>query len=296
MASAVSTVGYAADSDASADVAVQVLQLVLNLYAAHDDPLALRVALKACGEWLGCSGLLNLQADDQPLDLDALEALAGRVTHCAAYGALACGSRLGDPLRRARCTALAPHLHQFADAARNALRATFFEQLQPTWVLDRRGRVRDSNSSAKAMTAPEEPLVMVDGQLAPAAPGGGAHLRRTLVDLDHETCFSWVDVHGFESTLLLRPLPAGAGIAATLLPEPPTATQLAPLLAQRLKLTPREGELAANLLTGETLSGAARAMDISRNTANEHLALLLRRVGVPDRKALFAILRRAVMQ
>jgi DNA-binding CsgD family transcriptional regulator len=286
----------AADSDPSADAAVQVLQLAVRVHVAGGDPVALRATLKACSEWLGCTGVLGLLADGHPLDPDALESLAGRVTHCAAYGTDACGGGFGDPIRRrrARCAALAPHLHEAARAARNALQAMFFDQLPPIWILDRSGRVQNSNTPAKSITGADEPLAVVDGLLVPAVPGGVAHLRHTLTDLDHETRFSWPEQHGGETTLLLRPLPGGAGIAATLLREPPTAGQLAPLLAQRLKLTLRQSDLAAHLLVGQTLSDAARAMGISRHTANEHLVGLLKRVGAPDRKALVVTLRRAV--
>ena len=198
-----------------------------------------------------------------------------------------------DALRRARCAALAPHLHEAAKASRNALQATFFDRLPPIWILDRGGRVQDSNAPAKAITAAGEPLAVAEGLLAPAVPGGGARLRRLLTDLDHETRFSWPDRHGGETTLLLRLLPAGSGIAATLLPEPAGTVELAALLVLRLKLTVRQSDHAAHLLAGQTLSDAARAMRISRNTANEHLAGLLLKVGAPDRKALLGILRRA---
>ena len=285
----------AANSDPSADAAVQVLQLTARLHAAGGDPVAWRAALTACSKWLGCTGMLDyLPADRHRLEPDALAVLAGRVTHCAGYGTGACGGGLDDPIRRARCAALASHLHEAAKAARNALQAMFFDQLPPIWILDRSGRVQDSNAPARAIATAEEPLAVADGLLAPAAPGGGARLQRTLADLDHETRFAWPDRDGRETTLLLRPLPADAGIAATLLPEPPGAGELAPLLAQRLELTLRQSVLAAHLLAGQTLSDAARAMGISRHTANEHLAGLLRRVGAQDRKALFVILRRAV--
>jgi DNA-binding CsgD family transcriptional regulator len=135
---------------------------------------------------------------------------------------------------------------------------------------------------------------VIDGLLEPTLAGGGARLRRRLSDLEHETRFSWPAPNGGETTLLLRPLPAAAGIVATLLPGPHTVEQLAPLLAQRLKLTQRQSELAAHLINGLTLSDAARAMGVSRDTANQHLASLLQRVGASGRKALLVILRQTV--
>ncbi len=278
----------------AADAAVEVLQLAARLHMARGDPVAWRVALKACSEWLGCAGVLALSADGPSFDADALEGLAGRVTHCAAYGNGACGNGPADVIRRARCAALALHLHEAAAEARNALYAMFFDQLPPIWIVDRNGCVRDCNAPAKAIVAENVLLTVADGALAPHVPGGGARLRRTLAGLDHETRFSWPNQNGSDTTLLLRPLPAGAGIAVTLLPEPPTVEQLAPMLAQNLNLTLRQSELGAHLLTGKPLSDAARAMGISRHTANEHLAGLLQRAGAPNRNALFAILRRTV--
>jgi DNA-binding CsgD family transcriptional regulator len=182
-------------------------------------------------------------------------------------------------------------LHAAADAARNALHAMFFDQLPPTWIVDRDGRVQDTNTPAKELTTAADTLAVVDGHLAPAVSGGSVRLRQTLANLDGETRFSWPDPNGGETTLLLRPLPTGAAIAATRLPEPPTAEQLAPVLAQHFNLTARQSELAALLLDGQTLIDAARAMGISRHTANEHLAALRQRVGAPTRKALLEILR-----
>ena len=292
----VPTTAPAADSatDAATNAAMQGLQLAARLHAAGTDPAAWRLALKASSEWLGCTGLLALPSDDALLDADALELLASRVSQCAVYGSCASGGGPGDPVRRARCAALAPHLHEAAAEARNALHALFFDQLPPIWIVDRRGRLHDSNAPAKAIAGACQPLAVLDGLLTPIVPGGGARLRRALAELEHETRFSWPDMHGGETMLLLRPLPAGAGIAVTLLPEPPTAGQLAALLVQRLKLTLRQSDLAAHLLTGKTLSDAARAMGISRHTACEHLDCLLHRVDAPDRKALLIILRRAV--
>ena len=286
----------AADSatDAATNAAMQGLQLAARLHAAGTDPAAWRLVLKASSEWLGCTGLLALPSDDTLLDADALELLASRVSHCAVYGNCACGGGPGDLVRRARCAALAPHLHEAAAEARNALHALFFDQLPPLWIVDRSGRLHDSNAAAKAIAAACQPLAVLDGLLTPIVPGGGARLRRALAEVDHETRFSWPDMHGGETTLLLRPLPAGAGIAVTLVPGSPTAGQLAALLVQRLKLTLRQGDLAAHLLTDKTLSDAARAMRISRHTANEHLDGLLQRVDAPDRRRLLIVLRRAV--
>lgn len=290
------TTALTADSatDAAINAAMHGLQLAARLHAAGTDPAAWRLALKAISEWLGCTGLLALPCDDILFDADALELLAGRVSHCAVCGKCACSVGSVDPIRRARCAAFAPHLHEAAAEARNALHALFFDQLPPLWIVDRSGRLHDSNAPAKAVAAACQPLAVLDGLLTPNVPGGGARLRRALAEVVHETRFSWPDMLGGETTLLLRPLPAGAGLAVTLVPGPPLAGQLAALLVQRLKLTLRQSDLAAHLLTDKTLSDAARAMGISRHTANEHLEGLLQRTDAPDRSALLIILRRAV--
>jgi DNA-binding CsgD family transcriptional regulator len=289
----------AAPPDPSPDPAVRMLQMQLRLHAVGCAPVALHAALNAWAEWLSCSGPLAESRDArlgrETVEPVLVEALAGRVTHCAMHGTCPCGGAWGDRVGRSRCAALAPHLHQAATAARNAQRAALIDLLPPTWILDRSGNVLDANAAAGAITAATDAaLTVTDGRLAPAIAGGGARLYAVLRDLDCETHFSWPDHRGDERTLLLRPLSAAeAGLAASLLPEPPTLMVLAAILGPHFKLTSRQSTLAAHLLAGWTLSDAARAMSISRQTATEHLAALLRLVGARDRKALLIALRRA---
>lgn len=282
-----------ADSDTT--TAVQVLQLTARLHAARNNAAAWRAVLEDCGEWLGCSGVWDLPHDGPTVDAGALEALAGRVSHCAICGDCADGCAPLNSVRRSRCAAFATHLHEAAAETRNAQRALLFDQLPPIWIVDRNARVVDSNASAKALAAAQAPVAVIDGMLGPDVPGGKLRLQRALATLEHETHFSWPDAHGNERTLHLRVMPGSAAIAITLIPEPPTAERLAPVLAQRLKLTLRQSELAAHLLTDKTLSAAARAMGISRHTAHEHLGALLQRLGVPDRRTLLMTLRRSVV-
>ena len=145
-----------------------------------------------------------------------------------------------------------------------------------------------------ALTRAGERFVAVDGCLAPVAPSGAALLRRALAEGSGETRVTWKNLDGREATLLLRTLPDSAGMALTLLPEPPDSARVSRILAERLDLTPRQSELAAHLFAGHTLADAARVMGISRHTANERLVQILHRVGVPDRKSLLASLRRVV--
>ena len=91
-------------------------------------------------------------------------------------------------------------------------------------------------------------------------------------------------------------MPDGLHVAVTLVPNAPSVAVPGPLLARHLDLTPRQSELAAYLVADHTLAGAARAMGISRPTANEHLAALSRQVGATDRKSLLALLRHSIKQ
>lgn len=285
--------GSATISSAAIDEAAQVLRLTADLHAARGDPAAWRVALAACRDWLGCAGVLDLPADGAAIGPDDLEAIAGRLTHCGKYAGGACGCVNVDQRARQRCIALAPHLHLAAIATRKALQSSLFDHLPPTWIVNRDGRVLDSNASAKALAHAADRFAIVDGCLVAANPGGMPPLRRTLAQLSGETQLSWVDDHG-DATLHLRLLVDGACIAATLLPEPPRGAEIAPRLARKMGLTPRQSELAAQLHVGHTLSDAARAMGISRHTANEHLVALLGRIGAPDRKAMLVMLRRVL--
>lgn len=276
--------------DPADDEAVQLLHLAARFHAARGDPAAWMSALEACRNWFSCVGALDHAADASLQGADELEALAGRVTHCATYGDGDCGCGTADALKRARCAALAPQLHEAAAAHRRALRAACFELLPPTWILDSAGRVQDANAAAKKVCAARDGLAISDGRLAPDTPGGSAMLRRAMAGLGSEGRFSWLGRDGVAANLLLRPLPGGA-VTATLLAGPLTVADMASRLAQRLALTLRQAELAAHLLAGHTLTESARAMGISRDTANEHLAALLRRTGAADRRALLVLLR-----
>ena len=249
------------------DDAVQLLQITARLHAARGNPVVWAAALRACRDWFGCSDALVLAADKRLPGPDDFDALAGRVTHCADYGGGVCGSA-EDELRRARCAALASHLHEAAIAQRRALEAALFDQLPPTWVLDRDGHVQVANAPAKAFIASGDYLSLSDGCLSPSAAGAAEKLRRTLVGLAGETRFAWPGYDGSETALLLRPLAANGAVAATLLADPISVAELAPRIGVTLAVTPRQSELAAYLLTGHLLSDAARRMGISRNTAS----------------------------
>ena len=280
-----------------ADEAEVLLRLTVQLHAARGDAVAWRSALAECRAWAHCPGALAEQAGN-PLRVsvgaDDLEALAGRITHCANYGVGACGSGVDDQKRR-RCAALAPHLHEAAIAARQALQASLFDSWPPTWIVDRSARVREANGPAKAMTYAADRFVIKGGCLATVTPGATPSLPRALAQLAADTRLSGIDGHG-EFTLLLRPLADGTSVAVTLQPEMPRAAEVAALLALQFGLTTRQSEVAAHLSAGLSLLDAARAMGISRHTANEHLVLVLRKVGVENRKQLVAELRRSVQR
>lgn len=275
-----------------ADDATELLQLAARLHAARGNPQALIEAIAACRKWFACAAAHEHPGEPRSIDARQIEALAGRVTHCAQYGFGACGSA-GDPLKRARCAALAPHLHEAAKTARLALRAALFENSPATWILDRHARVLDANTAARSLTAGNAPLTIEDGCLCPQAPGGAKRLQQALADVRNDAQFSWPDDQGQETVLWLHRFPDGSGFAASLRPEHDGAAQIAPRLAARLGLTLRQSELAAHLLLGHRLTDAAQAMGISRSTANEHLAALHKRIGVTERMELIARLRAA---
>lgn len=276
-----------------ADEAVLLLQLAAQLHLARGNREAWRQALLACRDWFGCAGILGQVADSPHLGPDELEALAGRLTHCAAHG-----NHCSDVerIKNGRCTALAPHLHIAAAAAREALQASVFDHLAPTWIVDRGGRVLDANAAATALSRSGERFRVIDGRFTVVAPDGAALWRRALAEGKEETRISWLDGDAGEASLRMKALADSDGIAVTLRLESPGAAELAPVFAARLHLTARQSELAAHLLAGLTLVDTARAMGISRHTANEHLAAILRRTGAADRKGLLVLLRQVAQR
>lgn len=277
------------------DEVLQLLQLIARLHATRGDSEAWRLVLADCRDWLGCDGVLKLMPDQMSLGPDELEALAGRMTHCANYGACACEGSAADQVKRLRCAALVPHLHVAAIIARMALQAAVFHQLPPTWILDRDGRVREANVAAKTLSNMHERFAITNGYLMLLTPRGTQLLRSSLAQVTTEMKIFWADSTG-EATLTLRPLLHSLGIAVTLMPEPLGDAEIVALLGHHLGLYPRQSELAMLLVDGHTLSKAARMMGIARNTANEHLLALMHRTGMVDREKLVTFLRRAVLR
>ena len=282
------------------DEVSQFLQLTARLHTTRGSAAEWDQLLQASRDSLQCPGVLDQLPKGVAMGPDELAALAGRINHCANFdGHCSHGAPLDSALssfKRQRCSAFALHLHTAALATRKSLRAGLFDHLPPTWVLDRNGRQREANASARELTRAGERFGLMDGMLVLTDPGASRLLRKALLDARHDTRFMWQEHSNLETSLLLRPLPDGLHIAVTLVLEASGATELAPLLASHHGLTPRQGDLAAHLMADQTLTGAARAMGISRHTANEHLAALLRQTGTTDRKALLALLRHSVKQ
>lgn len=276
----------------SLDQASQLLQLAGRLHTARANPDIWRETLLAFRDSTPCHGVLDL-APDAPLGPDDLAALAGRLTHCAAYSD-ECG---GDAsLSRALCAAFAVHMHTAAAAAHKTLQAGLFDQLPPTWIVDRNAQVREANPAAKALTQSGERVSLVGTRLELAGPGGARALLKALAKTGARTRLPWTDGNGKRVSFMLRALPDATHVAVTALLDAPDPMELALALAEQLQLTPRQSELAAHLLADQTLAGAARAMGISRHTANEHLAALEQRTGVPDRRGLLVVLRRVAQR
>jgi DNA-binding CsgD family transcriptional regulator len=273
----------------SLDQVSQLLQLAARLHTARANPDIWRETLLAFQDCTPCHGVLDLAPDAPALGPDDLAALAGRLTHCATYG-----DEWGDDasLNRAVCAAFAVHMHTAAAAAHKTLQAGLFDQLPPTWIVDRNAQVREANPAAKALTQSGERVSLVGTRLELAGPGGARALLKALAKTGARTRLPWTDGNGKRVSFMLRALSDATHIAVTALLDAPDPMELALALAEQLRLTPRQSELAAHLLADQTLAGAARAMGISRHTANEHLAALEQRTGVPDRRGLLVVLRR----
>ena len=277
----------------SIDDTTKLLQLAARLHTARANPQVWRETLLAFRGCTRCSGLLDLATDAPSLSPDDMAALAGRITHCAEYGD-ECGE--GESLNRAVCAAFAVHMHTAAFSARKTLQAGLFEHLPPTWIVDRNAQIHEANSAAKGLAKDGECVTVVGTRLELVGVGGAKTLLRALVKVSTPTRLEWQDCVGKPVSFWLRALPDTIHVVVTALLDAPVPVVQALVLAEQLGLTPRQSELAAHLLADQTLASAAREMDISRHTANEHLVALQRRTGVPDRRALLIMLRRIVQR
>ena len=284
----------------TSDDASRLLQLTARLHTTRASAVDWQQLLQACRDGFQCPGVLDQLLEGTAIGPDELAALAGRISHCASFGDHCSNADLADSqstdFKRQRCSAFALHLHTAALAARKSLQAGLFDHLPPTWILDRSGRQREANVSARELTRAGDRFGLRDGLLVLTDPSASRLLLKALTVVSQETRFLWQERHDLETSLLLRPLPDGLHIAVTLVQDAPGLAELAPLLASHFGLTPRQSDLAAHLLADHTLTSAAQAMGISRDTANEHLTALLRQVGAPDRKSLLPVLRRSVKQ
>jgi len=278
------------DTPSSAiDESCALLQLAARLHTAHGDPHIWHTVLTTFHDQSGCHGALSQIPEPATLTPDALAALAGQLSHCATYGD-DCHHQIES--KRQRCAAFAVHMHTAAAAVHHAHKATLFDDLPATWLVDRNAQVYEANAAARALAESGERVTLVGKQLALVGPGGARALLKAVAKVTKPTRLPWKDIHGRDVSFLLRAQPDANQVTVTALLDAPSPSERAPLLAEQLGLTPRQGELAAYLLADRTLAGAARAMGISRHTANEHLAALEQRTGAADRKALLVILRR----
>lgn len=277
-----------------------LLLLTARLHTARGCAVEWQQILQIFRDSFQCSSVLDQLPNGATLGPDDLATLAGRISHCADFDNL-CGTDervdgLSSNFKHQRCSALARHLHTAALAARKSLQAGLFDHLPPTWVLDRSGRQHEANAAARELTHVGERFGLRDERLVLTDPGTTRLAHKAVLDASHDTRFVYQEPSDAQTSLLLRPLPDALHVAVTLVPDAPCVTELAPLLASHLDLTPRQSDLAAHLLADHTLTGAARAMGISRNTANEHLAALLRQTGMPNRQSLLALLRHSAHQ
>ncbi len=282
----------AADSDTSDD-ALRLLQLAARLHTSRADPAAWRAILQTLPARTQFRCTMEL-TPDTPLRTPAdLAAWAGRMTHCSNYGNT-CGH--SSSAQRPQCEAFALHMHTAADAARKSLQAGLFEYLPPTWIVDQEAFVLECNAVAQELARSGARVNVVGQRLELVGVGGARALHTALSKVNSPTLLPWKDRDGKAVSFLLRALPESEHIAVTALLDAPDLSEHATLLAQQLGLTPRQSDLAAHLLEDKTVAGAARAMGISRHTANEHLAALQQRTGAADRKGLMLLLRRSAQR
>jgi len=275
-------------SQTSMDDATQLLQLAARLHTARGNQQVWRDVLLSFRDGFNCTSVHNLLPEVSALGADALSALAGRMSHCASYGE-ECSHNTA--LHRQRCAAFATHLHIAALAGHKALQAALFDYLPATWVVDLSAAVCEANTAAKSLAQTGERVVIVGQRLELPGPNGARTMLNAVSKVATQSRLAWKTPSGQDVNFLLRVLPDTVHIAVTALPDAPSPAEQAPVLAEQLGLTPRQSELAAHLLADHTLASAARAMGISRHTANEHLTALLQRAGALNRKALLIILR-----
>lgn len=271
------------------DETCALLQLAARMHTAHGDPQIWYRVLTTFRDQSSCHGALSQIPEPATLTPNALAALAGQLSHCATYGD-DCRHQLD--VKRQRCAAFAVHMHTAAAAVHQTRKATLFDDLPATWLVDRNAQVYEANATARALAESGERVTLVGKQLALVGPGGARALLKAVAKVIKPTRLPWKDSHGRDVSFLLRAQPDANQVTVTALLDAPSPSERAPLLAEQLRLTPRQSELAAHLLADHTVAGAARAMGISRNTANEHLAALEQRTGAANRKALLVMLRR----
>lgn len=278
------------------DDAVVLLNITARFHAARGDCEAWRATLVACSDWFQCDGVLGevVNNDQRIFGPDELDSLAGRVTHCASYGIGACAQEPKNALKRLRCSALASHLHEAANLARKDIQASVFDLLPATWILTRKGKICEANANAKAITKQADQFVSVDGYLSPADDSGAKLFLSALTAIQAETNLTWSASQG-DVNLILRLIPNSDLVSATLAASL-SARQIALILQTKFGLHIRQSELAGHLVEGLSLTDAARTMGITRNTANDHLSALRRRLGVSDRKELVLLCRHAIQR
>ena len=268
---------------------VMMLELAGSLHTAVGDPQVWHDVLISYRECHKCQGVLYQLPEPAMLTPDTLAALAGQLSHCATYSD-DCGH--GVDFKRQRCIAFAVHMHAAAASVHKAHKARLFEHMLATWLVDRDAQVYEANAAAKDLVRAGERVIQVGSRLELFGEGGARALRTALAKVNTTARLAWKDATGKDVSFLLRALPATNHVTVTALVDTPNAKDWAPLLAKQLGLTPRQSQLAAHLLGDLTLTDAARAMGISRHTANEHLAALQQRTGAVYRKALLVLLRR----
>lgn len=223
---------------------------------------------------------------------------------------------------RALCQILLPHMQQTirlqARIARleseRTLFATAVDRIAvAAFILDRNGRIRQSNTAAERLLRDRTWLTVADGRLRLRSHQDQNALRSCLDEVMQAHLngeLSIIRALRLEDNqepgvgMLLRPLPLSAAPEGSRTPSvavfisDPSQHIEAPvdLLATLFDFTPAEAKLCLLLLNGASLDEACEKLTISRNTGKTHLRVIFSKTGVSRQAELIQLLLRSVVQ
>lgn len=275
----------------------QVLRIALMLHRASREPSTWDATLEALAEVLRCAEVFDVARRIREGGSDilgVLRELAENARHCTSTGLGAC-ARCGDHDKRVTCAQLVEHLSYAVEHTdegylngRRAVRFATLDDLEhPVIVIAEDLALVYANSAGRAILDEGGVLAQRAAKLR-CVDLPDSHLQRHLANLSGQESDGRASIELASGRLRIRRLNPSTDLPTLflLILEVATHTRakaMAPEARREalsaLGLTPRQLELASHLLDGLTVSAAAKAMDISRATANDHLAKLFHRAG-----------------